>query len=685
MAREASEREHRAITCDVGSTRACSITLHQANGVLTCFRGTESCSSEGTWGSCESGRETTEIAPAFLSVSPTERGPLSAIQPTACTNNPCDPTCQWFDDGGPFSPPPLPPPSHCVSGTPMCGYAVFGELEAYVVSDGTLHGDIAAGPLGITLNDGAQAGNLISSGPIDTGTHAQVGSLYSSYVGAANAITIGEDTSVTGAVHSAGDAHVAGGVTLVGELRVGGDLEFSSGNTDVLSTVYSGGSIHLGGESVDLRQDVHAVANVTLAGREKVVHGDIYAGGTLLIEGSSTNSVSGRVEIGENVYLVDGNKTIAGEVRAGGSVAVCASCSTGSITAPTVVTPPLPSAPEAPPALPVLDELRRDTSAACTQARTEPDRLSGDIIVTPGVYGRISPGWMSELRLQGGGSYVFESVELGWRDRFVFEGTGPWDITVCENEPTLVADPRGGWMETPAFVASMGPGARFELATGGVPAPQDVTLYAAETSGACLSLGHVEYSGLMIAPDCDILSEFDSSGVANLWGSSVWTADDVPLSSIPSSACEEGSFWGDLQPEAGGEGCPPDRGGSGGTHTVTRSYEAVCPADSEPSWGLLFWRGTTPGVSAIDIALRTAADGSFAGPWTSATSISTAEGNEVCGPHDACNIDLTRLLFPGSFRGQPSHLELEMTLHPDGSDSPTMDHFRFTYSCVVDQ
>lgn len=669
--------------CEPGAERSCSITLNQANGVLSCYRGVQHCSSEEKWGPCTEGRSTEELDPG---AAPADSGEtLARSMPTACADNPCDASCQWFNEGGPISPastPPLPP--GCVSGQFMCDYAVFGEQSAYVVSDGVLRGDVAAGPLGITLNDGAEADRLISTGPIATGTNATIGDIYSSYLGPGAAVIVQEDSTITGSVHGAGDVQVAGGVTIDGELRAGGALTFSSDNTVLQSSIYAGDAVFMGGGSVELWGDLHAGGDLTLTGSGKSIHGDVYVAGSLLINGATNNGIDGHAEIAFDIDLEDGDKEISGTARAGGTISLCPTCSIGNAVAPAAVTAPLAPSPQAPPTLPVLDDLRRDVAAVCAQARTEPDRLSGDIVVTPGVYGRVTPGWQRELRLVGGGSYVFESIELGWRDKFIFEGVGPWDITVCDNHSTLVSDPRGGLVETPAFTASMGPGARFELASGGLVSPQDVTIYAAPSSGPCMWIGHVEYAGLMIAPDCEILSDFDSNGIANLWGESVWTDDDVSLSTIPHATCEQGSFWGEFDPAAGGVGCPPAIAAPSTVLELSESYESACSADSAVAWGLLLWDATLPGTSSIELDFRASPDGTFSDPWTPAATLSAANGNSNCDAFSSCMVDITGL-FPTWGQDQPEHLELRLRLTPSGSDVPTLNDFKLTYSCLIDQ
>ncbi|MFO0592733.1 MAG: vWA domain-containing protein [Polyangiaceae bacterium] len=68
--------------CEDGATQDCHITLGQHGNVLSCFSGTQTCEG-GQWGPCI-GAQADHPAPP-----PPPAGP--------CQNNPCDPTCQVFD------------------------------------------------------------------------------------------------------------------------------------------------------------------------------------------------------------------------------------------------------------------------------------------------------------------------------------------------------------------------------------------------------------------------------------------------------------------------------------------------------------------------------------------------------------------------------------------------------------
>jgi hypothetical protein len=98
-----------ASRCSEGATKDCHVTVGEEAGILTCLVGASTCTN-GTWGPCE-GTISSKPAPQ----PPEPRDPaeanagadlpkaLSLSNPTACTNDPCDPTCQIFDevpDGG---------------------------------------------------------------------------------------------------------------------------------------------------------------------------------------------------------------------------------------------------------------------------------------------------------------------------------------------------------------------------------------------------------------------------------------------------------------------------------------------------------------------------------------------------------------------------------------------------------
>lgn len=96
-------------TCDEGEQRDCSVTISEHNGVLTCMDGTQSCVG-GEWTACSGENMRTRLAPW---ANQAEDGTAFSLSlPTDCIDNPCDPSCQVFNEDPATDitiPPVLPP------------------------------------------------------------------------------------------------------------------------------------------------------------------------------------------------------------------------------------------------------------------------------------------------------------------------------------------------------------------------------------------------------------------------------------------------------------------------------------------------------------------------------------------------------------------------------------------------
>jgi len=83
------------VGCVDGQTKPCSVTVSEHNGVLTCYDGVQVCSG-GAYGPCQDGATVQRARPQGMTV-------MSLSDAGDCQNNPCDPTCQTFNedpDGG---------------------------------------------------------------------------------------------------------------------------------------------------------------------------------------------------------------------------------------------------------------------------------------------------------------------------------------------------------------------------------------------------------------------------------------------------------------------------------------------------------------------------------------------------------------------------------------------------------
>ncbi|MCC6553232.1 MAG: VWA domain-containing protein, partial [Polyangiaceae bacterium] len=100
--------------CAEGAQRECHVTIGEHDGVLTCLDGVETCEG-GSWTGCN-GSTRTMRAPGRLA-GPEGGGqyprPMSLSTATDCIDNPCDPSCQVFNEdpgpGGVTIPAALPP------------------------------------------------------------------------------------------------------------------------------------------------------------------------------------------------------------------------------------------------------------------------------------------------------------------------------------------------------------------------------------------------------------------------------------------------------------------------------------------------------------------------------------------------------------------------------------------------
>lgn len=117
-------------------------------------------------------------------------------------------------------------------------------------------------------------------------------------------------------------------------------------------------------------------------------------------------------------------------------------------------------------------------------------------------------------------------------------------------------------------------------------------------------------------------------------------------------------------------------------------YEATCPSDTSPLWGLLTWNSSTPGASEIQFSARTAqtpADFATPGPMSLVgVARSTPNDTQLCsfvGPD--CPRDIAQELNLGT-KNHGAHLELRVELISGGAQ-PILEDWRITYSCAIDQ
>lgn len=128
--------------------------------------------------------------------------------------------------------------------------------------------------------------------------------------------------------------------------------------------------------------------------------------------------------------------------------------------------------------------------------------------------------------------------------------------------------------------------------------------------------------------------------------------------------------------------------GGSGTAVETNTYQATCPANSYPSWGLLTWNTATPGAANITFEGRVATTSSGLATATYSalkTVTSTPTNNQVCSI-STCPLDLTNSFWgAGGKANQPAFMELRITMNGSGASNPTLKDWNVTYSCRYDQ
>jgi len=81
--------------CDEGQVQDCSLTLGKHGNVLSCYHGTQAC-ADGVWQECADGSLTEQAAPAWLGAPGLH--PAALTDPVDCTDNPCDPFCETYEE-----------------------------------------------------------------------------------------------------------------------------------------------------------------------------------------------------------------------------------------------------------------------------------------------------------------------------------------------------------------------------------------------------------------------------------------------------------------------------------------------------------------------------------------------------------------------------------------------------------
>lgn len=532
----------------------CGVTLSQGEEFMSCYRGTQRCDA-GKWGPCEDGEITEEPLPTYGEDDPWNRRPSALSTPERCNptsgvptkyRNPCDPSCMYYDEvkelsatslGGAAGPLPdwsLPAGTAscahelCTTGAVLSAACHPCVARVCAVDDTCCTGPTAdtwdsdcvdlvlsecpapSAPTPITLCDFAAFGK----------DSVEIGNGSSGFptIGSTGWVTPRSPASL-GPITAVGDVELRNSVTIVGDVITEGDVWIESPAT-VEGRVWAGGDVDVR-NNVILHGDVTATGAIDLEGGAEL-SGDAWAGGYLDIPSGADifgNARSVGNMLGQLTARIWGDATVHPPSTINSNIQVDGVKSTGG----PVLAPPAPVV-----TLPDLSGFERDLSASCAVAALPPVTYVGSTVtLPPGVYGDYTVNGSGRLRLQEGGSYIFQSLRFNSNSQMWLDGTGPWDVSVCED-----------------FHSDSG----FKLYLDGTTTPPEATdflVYADDTTGDCIYIGdNPVLNGMFIAPKCRVRVYNHATMTAALWGKSVYTNTGLNLTNIPVDDCNAANQWG---------------------------------------------------------------------------------------------------------------------------------------------
>lgn len=159
-----------------------------------------------------------------------------------------------------------------------------------------------------------------------------------------------------------------------------------------------------------------------------------------------------------------------------------------------------------------------------------------------------------------------------------------------------------------------------------------------------------------------------------------------PNASYNSAECFKGDNWGFYYDAICGY--PPKCPGGYSDTIKTEIYESSCEEKLTPQWGYLSWDSDTPKDSEISFRIRTANSKSELSNSTWKTvNIKSSNSNPDCsatGP-SPCPVNLYDIL--DKIDAQNIFLELEVTfkVSPDKKQTPILNVWEITYTCIEEQ
>jgi|GEM_PF-1600466 len=527
----------RSGTCEAGTEAVCGVSTELANGTVSCFRGVQHCEG-GKWGECADGTVTVQPDPKSSQFAEFfKNSPAALSLPARCIDNPCDPSCMFFDEdpediGGGGDDGDLPTidttGTECthalceVGGAldPLCNSCV---AEVCDVDDTCCTTDWNQACVDLVYTEcvdrsppiGLCAFGLFSDTTVDLANRSSTESV----IGAYGDITVSTDSVFTGIV-------ATGNITYA---------NLNGQDVDAPEGIYANGSITFAASSSEIRGLVQAGTYVDLKAGVKITD-DVFAGEDIRGEAGA--------EIWGDAYA---NTGIAGVIDIDPGTPNPAA----ALSLPPVTLPPQDTGTS----IPVL-------SVECGAAPGISGNGGSTAVSGPGIYGDVDIINNGELVLEGQGIYYFTDLDVHG------------DIVLDLNGETLDE----GWEIRVCNGANIGNDGRI-LGRNGVPVdangiavdPGHLLMYVNGTTEVTLGVD-VYWTGILMAPHASIRKENMNSAPTRedillgtrsapvngaLWGHSLTLGTDAGTYAISQDDCEALEIPGTLP---SGE-CPIDNTG----------------------------------------------------------------------------------------------------------------------------
>lgn len=653
--RDAAPPPKETVACEPGEDRECSVTLRQANDLISCFKGVQYCDDDGTWSQCvegelalESGlkRQNDRELAAYLPSKGLQA--LTTLTPTNC-NDSCDPGCLTL-----LQPAPGPGASGYQSGQQAlsCAHDVCTVDDDSPLSAGCCSpGDMNCCIPKVCAKDAFCC---------QTGWDQDcVNLMYTECLGRPPPFSLcdfgvySEQGLITKNRPSAGAA-------------MGSKGNITMGTDATPNMIVAGGNLDIKSPN----------------GKNVTTSGGVWVGGYVTAENGGGATYTGDWNVGSYIDLNGGN-TIVGKVNARGAISKVAITGdaksggtftsvtgTGARVANSTHAAPVIQMPAALPAMPKPPVLANGNCPAGTSYTVD----GGVRTLTPGNYGTLTMKNTAKLTLDGPGTYTFAAFDAimitnGGIQIGKNANAGVYTVVVC------------GAMSLGNFTTIINHTGNPATATDKpvMVDPGRLVLYV----GSTVTFGtDAKFVGVLIAPNGKVTVADRTTVKGAIWAKNFESGTDMAAVGISKAACEALNIPG-TAPAV--NMCTLTTVIQAPLTIDEYQYKANCPVATTARWKTLTWASTVPTGSQIEFKAKVAATEAALASATY-TSVGVAKpgtpNTTTCsgtGPAPTCPVGLTSKLSLGTHQGQ--FLSLRIERDPTGG-MPTIQDWKVNYTCV---